>query len=195
MIHKKYFEIMKQFLRGYNKEIYGRELIKKVNISQKNIALTLNELEKEGILTQKTRGNIKHFLLNKNNSLIKRYLILAEIENSIIFLKKNLKINDIFEKIDKNNALICIFGSYAKGIQKKDSDLDIFIVGNVNEKELKKISDVYNINISIKKGDEQDFIELLKKNNPLINEILENHIIISGYEKFVNEVVNQKWQV
>ncbi len=193
MIHNKYFEILKQFLKGYNKEIYGRELIKKVNISQKNIALTLNELEKEGILIAKTRGNIKHFLLNKNNPFIKQYLNLAEIENSINFLKKNLKINEIFEKIDKNNTIICIFGSFAKGIQKKDSDLDIFIVGNVDERKLKKISDVYNINISIKKGDEKDFIELLKKNNPLMNEILENHIIISGYEKFVNEVLNQKW--
>ena len=52
MIHNKYYEIMKQFLGDYSRKIYGRELIDKVNISQKNIALTLN-----CTITSLTRGS------------------------------------------------------------------------------------------------------------------------------------------
>jgi len=184
---------MEHFLKGYNKEIYGRELVGKVKISQKNIALTLNELENEGVLSSKTKGNVKHYFLNKENPLIKKYLILFEIQNSIEFLKKNPKINHIFEKFVSIDNIICIFGSYAKGIQKKDSDLDLFIIGRFDEKEIKRIGDVYNIKISIKGGNYSDFIDSLKRNNLLMNEILDSHIIILGYEKFVNEVIKQKW--
>lgn len=193
MIHNKYFEVLKQFLRGYDKEVYGRELIGKVNISQKNIALTLNEMEREGILSSRAKGNLRYYFLNKANNLIKNYLFLAEVEQAIEFLKKNLKIKQIFEKIEKNNKIICIFGSYAKGIQKKDSDLDLFIVGNFDEKEFNKIGETYGLKISIKGGSKSDFISSLKNKNPLMNEILENHIILSGYEDFVNEVIEQKW--
>lgn len=183
---------MKHFLKGYNKEIYGRELIKKVNISQKNIALTLEELEKEGTLSSKTRGNTRYYSLNKLNPLCKRYILLAEVENSIKFLKNNPKISQILNKINKNQ-IICIFGSYAKETQKKDSDLDLFIVGKFDEKSIKELGKNYNLELSIKKGSKLDFIKLLKDNNPLMNEILENHIIISGYEEFIDEVTKQKW--
>lgn len=195
MIHNKYFEVMKQFLKGYNKEIYGRELVGKVKISQKNIALTLNELENEGILSSKIKGNLRHYSFNKQNPLIKYYLILFEIQKSIDFLGKNPKINQIFEKFDRNDIIICIFGSYAKDIQKKDSDLDLFIAGKLDEKEIKKIGETYKIDLSVKGGSYLDFVDLLKKNNPLMNEILENHILISGYEKFIDEVIKQKWQI
>ena len=196
MIHNKYYEIMKNFLSDYSREIYGRELVGKVSISQKNIALTLEELEKKGILSSKVRGNMRYFFLNKSNPLCKRYLVLIEIENSIEFLEKNPKINHILDKI--NNSLInsqigCIFGSYAKGNQKKDSDLDLFVVGKVNEKEIKKIGEDYNIEIDIKNGKKLDFINMLKNKNPLMNEILESHVLILGYEEFIEEVIKQKW--
>jgi len=192
MIHNKYDEIMKQFLGDYNRKIYGRELEKKVDVSQKNIALTLEELEKEGILSSKTSGNRRYFFLNKANLLFKKYLLLAEMQHSIEFLKQNPKINQIFERIGKGQ-IILVFGSYAKGIQKKESDLDLFIIGKLDEKEIKKTGRDYNLDISIKKGSKSDFIGLLKKKNPLIEEILENHILISGYEEFIRIVVEQKW--
>lgn len=193
MLHNKYFEIMKQFLKGYNKEVYGRNLIGKVKISQKNIALTLNELEKQRIISSKFVGNLKHFSLNKNNPLIKKYLLIAEIENSVKFMEDNPKINQIIEKIDKRGKIVCIFGSYAKGVQRRDSDLDLFIIGEYNEKEIKKIGELFNVEVNIRGGSIEDFLELIQKKNPLVKEIIENHIIASGYEEFVEEVTRQTW--
>ncbi|MFH1917680.1 MAG: nucleotidyltransferase domain-containing protein [Nanoarchaeota archaeon] len=193
MIHNKYYEIMRYFLAGYDKEVYGRELIKKVKISQKNIALTLDKLEKEGILSSKISGNIKYFSLNKKNSLIKSYLLLSEIEKSIEFFNKNPKIQQILGKIGNGEDIICIFGSYAKETQKKSSDLDLFIVGKFDENEIKAISKDYGIGISIKGGTKSNFVSSLKEKNPLMEEILENHIIFSGYEQFIGEVIKQRW--
>lgn len=193
MIHNKYFEIMKLFLRGYSKEIYGRELIKKVSISQKNIALTLDKLEKESILFSKMKGTSKYFFLNRENSLIQYYLVLAEVEQTIEFLKKYQKINQIIKKLNCENKIVCIFGSYARNLAKKDSDLDLFIVGNFDEREIKKIGENFGVKVSIKGGSKKDFVDSLKNKNSLMNEILEDHVIISGYEEFVKEVIKQKW--
>lgn len=184
---------MKLFLRGYSKEIYGRELIKKVSISQKNIALTLDKLEKESILFSKMKGTSKYFFLNRENSLIQYYLVLAEVEQTIEFLKKYQKINQIIKKLNCENKIVCIFGSYARNLAKKDSDLDLFIVGNFDEREIKKIGENFGVKVSIKGGSKKDFVDSLKNKNSLMNEILEDHVIISGYEEFVKEVIKQKW--
>lgn len=191
MLHNKYFEIYNFFLKSYNNEYYGRELAKKLKISQKNIALTLNDLEKEGILTSITKGNTKYFSLNKRNDLFKRYIHLAEVERSINFLKKHPKIAHIFK--GKKEGIICIFGSYAKEEQRQNSDLDILLIGSKQEKEITKQAKQFNLDISIKKGSKNDFKSMLKNKNPLINEIIENHIIITGFEEFIEEVT--KWLV
>lgn len=183
---------MKHFIKGYNKEIYGRELIGKVKLSQKNIALTLGELEKQGILISKTKGNVKHYFLNKTNTLIEKYIVLTEVQRAVEFLEVNKKIKEFFYKINVK-GIICVFGSYAKGIEKKDSDLDLFIIGDFNPDEIKKVGKSLGLEISIKSGTLKDFASSLKKEEPLLNEIIENHVIISGYERFVAEVIKQKW--
>ena len=92
MIHNKYFEILKHFLKDYNREIYGRELVGKVSLSQKNIALTLDEMQKKGILSSIKKGNMKYYFLNKKNKMIDKYLILGEVVESIDFFEKHLKL-------------------------------------------------------------------------------------------------------
>ena len=77
--------ILKQYLGDYNKEIYGRNIVNKVALSQKAIALTLDELEKEGILKSRKQGNIKYFKLNIPNPNTKDLLSSAEMLNKTIF--------------------------------------------------------------------------------------------------------------
>ena len=89
MLHNKYFEIMKEFLNGYNREIYGRELIGKIKISQKNISNTLVELEKEGVLKSSFSGNRRYYSLNFENFLLRDYLSFFEEGVKISFLKHN----------------------------------------------------------------------------------------------------------
>jgi len=193
MIHNKYLEIMKHFLRGYDKEIYGRELVNKVRVSQKNIALTLDSLEREGVLVSTIKGNIKSFSLNRENPFIKKYLLLFEVGRAIEFFNKNSKIQQILEKFEGGGKIICIFGSYAKGLQKKSSDLDLFVVGNFDEVEIQKIGKDYGIKISVKGGSKKDFVNSLREKNSLMGEIVENHVLVSGYESFIEEVLKQKW--
>ena len=147
MIHNKYFEIVKQFLGDYKRELYGRELIGKVKLSQKGIALALQELEKKSILKSRKEGNLKHYYLNFEYSEIKDILAIAEIMRKIEFLAKQRKIAHLFKADDR---IVGIFGSHAKGSQKEGSDIDVFIIGKRKEKDYGRGGKIFDLDISIK---------------------------------------------
>jgi len=189
MLHNKYFEIMKEFLKGYSEKIYGRGLIEKVSLSQKNIALTLKELEKEGILKSSDSGNRKYYELNKLNPLLAENLLLFENMKRLEFLNKNNKFIDFFREV--RGEILCVFGSYAKGRETKDSDLDLFLVGKADSLEIKKSAKKYGLNVQIFNLSFKDFSKMAKNKKEFFKEIMENHILIRGEELFLGEVA--KW--
>ncbi len=183
MLHNKYFEVLEKFLGDYNREIYGRELIGKVSLSQKSIALVLVDLERNGILKSKKKGNMKYFKLNLENSEIKDIIISVEFMRKLNFLKKHRKLANIFEKDDR---MVGVFGSYAKGIHGKDSDVDVFIIGNKKKLDYFEKGKKFNIDISVKYFSEIEFKKLLKEKNNLIKEMILDHVLIFKTEKFVD---------
>jgi uncharacterized protein len=181
-------QVLTLFTNGFNREYYIREVQRLVKISPRTSQLILEDLENKGILESKLRGKIKTYKLQLNETT-KRYLILVEQYKILSYLKNNNFIKEIIEKISPNiNGIGLIFGSYAKGIEKKDSDLDIFIAGEYNKEEIKKISKNYGLDISIKcypiktfeKNISQDF---------LLKEVLKNHILFSNTELFIQNVL------
>ena len=68
-----------------------------------------------------------------------------------------------------------IFGSYAKSIEKKDSDIDIYI--DTEDRKLREEVNRLDSRLSVKIGK-------YDKSNLLIKEIEKNHIIIKGVELF-----------
>ncbi|MEK6904066.1 MAG: nucleotidyltransferase domain-containing protein, partial [Nanoarchaeota archaeon] len=176
MLHNKHFEIIEQFLGNFNREIYGRELVRKVSLSQKAIALTLDELERGNILVSRRQGNIKYFRLNLENMEMKDILISVEISRKIIFLKKHRKLAHILKS---DTRIVGIFGSYARGTQKRDSDIDLFIIGERRKEDYDKKGRLFDLAISIKYFPEKKFIRLIKSKNNLCKEIIGSHIIIS----------------
>ena len=81
-----------------------------------------------------------------------------------------------------------VFGSYAKGIEKKDSDLDIFIAGDYNSEEIKKVSRNLGIDISVNCYPMETFEENITK-DILLKEILKNHIVFVNAEQFIQKVL------
>ena len=186
MLHNKYSEVLRQFLTDYGKELYGRGLIGKVPLSQKGIALALQELEKKGILKSKKEGNIKFYRLDLTSPEAKDTIILTEIANKIEFFKKHKKIAYILKKDER---VVGIFGSYAKGTEKTDSDIDIFIIGGKKKQDYDIQGKIYDLNISTVYFSEKEFWKLIKEKNNLCKEIINSHIIIFGIERFVNIIL------
>ncbi len=188
MLHSKYFEVMKFFLKDYSKEIYGRELVGKISLSQKAISLVLNELEEANILRSKPKGNIKYYSLNSFNPLIQEYISLFEKEKKIEFLEKYSKFIDLFNELDFD--CVVLFGSYANGSNTKDSDLDVLIIGKASSSELSKIGERYQVELHPFIFSKSAFSKAIKERSIFINEVLGNHLIFKGSNLFIREVLN-----
>jgi predicted nucleotidyltransferase len=187
MIHNKYLEVLERFSSLYSKEIYGRELIGKVCFSQKAISLILNDLEDSGILSSSSRGQTKYYSWNLMNPLINKYISFVEQWKAISFFEKHQKFIDLFSELDFE--LIVVFGSYAKGDYTKSSDLDLFIVGKMDKSKLTELENKYGIKIQVFEVSSKAFESYFSKLSGLNKEILENHIVVFGQDKFVGGVL------
>ncbi len=183
-------KILSLFTKGYNKEYYIREVEKLLNVSSRTALLTLAKLEKKGILELEAKGKIKIYSIRKS-TLSREFFLLTEQYKRIQFLEKNHLIKEVLEKADEfMQGLIIVFGSYAKGIQKNDSDLDLFIVGKYEEDKIKDIGKKYGIEINIKNYPMKIFEKEIH-DDFLLKEVTGNHILIKNAEGFVRRVV--KW--
>ncbi|MBU0979619.1 MAG: nucleotidyltransferase domain-containing protein [Nanoarchaeota archaeon] len=183
-------KILSLFTNGFNKEHYIRQVEKMLRISSRSALVNLDKLEKQGILESQTKGKIKAYRIR--DSLISREsFILTEQYKKLRFLHSNQVIKEIIEKSDNlMHGIVIIFGSYAKGIQKEDSDLDLFLIGRFEENSIKEIGIKYGIRINMKSYPKSLFLKEFHE-DILLKEILENHIIIKGTEEFVREA--KKW--
>jgi len=181
-------KVLSLFTNGFDREYYIREVEKILKISPRTSQLILEDLENKGVLESKTKGKIKSYKL-RINDLSKRYIIFVEQYKLILFMEKKLMIKEIIEKITPNiKGIGIIFGSYAKGLEKEDSDLDIFIAGTYKKEEIKKISVNLGVEISVKCYPVKTFKKNLNK-DVLLKELLKNHIAFINTEQFIQEAL------
>lgn len=176
------------------KECYLREIAKKTNKSTSTTSRQLNLLKNDGILNEKRVGKELFYSLNlKNNSALK-LCELVEIQKLESFYKRNSEmkiiLEDFLNKIkDENLVSAAVFGSVANESYAKDSDIDLILITNKRKEfteEIRNIHAEYGRDLSIVSMTKKEFRE--KKSEPLVREVIRNHLILYGYEHFVREV-------
>ena len=82
-------------------------------------------------------GKNKTYFL-KRSTEAKAYIFMVENYKLVQIIKKYPNLRSVFEKIQQDSRikLAILFGSYAKGTAKPDSDIDIFI--ETNDRKIKK---------------------------------------------------------
>jgi len=162
------------------KDMHGRELAKQLKTSLTRVQSVLSELRDINVLDYTAVGK-NHIYFIKKNLVAKSFVLNAENYKLANILRKNTELEPIFQDIIRQSRanLILLFGSYAKGNQKKDSDIDIYI-DTADQKIKADVQKVYGL-ISVKIG----------KFNPddlLIKEIMKNHAIIKGGEEYYEKI-------
>ncbi len=184
-------QVLSLFTNDFDKEYYIREVEKILKISPRTAQLILEDLEDKGVIESKIKGKIKAYKI-KISDLTKKYLVFVEQYKTIAFLEKNLIIKEIIEKITPHiEGIGIIFGSYAKKTEKKESDLDIFIAGEYEKKEIKRVSNNYGIEISVKCYPKKTFEKNINK-DILLKEIIKNHVIFINTEEFIQKVIKNR---
>lgn len=171
------FEIILRLIKG---ELHLRKLSDEIKIPHSTISRRIKELRKQSILDYNLEGKNNNYFLKKN-IITKKAVFMSENYKCIKILNKYPSLIPLFQDIIKtsNCEIIILFGSYAKGNINKNSDIDIYLeTTNINEKiKIEKINDL----ISVKIG-------ALNSNDLLIKEIIKNHVIINGVEKYYEKI-------
>ena len=156
------------------------EIAREQNLNQKSVANHLNKLESQSILTTHTQGKNKLFLFN-DQLLTFHFLCSIEHQRTIEFYKKHPKIKQLIRKLPQEGMLI-LFGSYAKDEQQATSDIDLLHINN-KKIDFSETIQKYSVSVDIKHYKTYT-------NDPLIREVIKNHIVLNGIEAFVRAIWN-----
>ncbi len=111
-------------------DFYVRELAALIAEDPGNLSRELKKLEAEGLYVSHVRGNSKFYSLNKN------YPLYDELKK-VIF--KTHGVAGALSKLVngfKDISVSFIYGSYAKDMENKASDVDLVVVGQVSHHKL-----------------------------------------------------------
>lgn len=189
MLNENIFKVLSLFVGNYQKEVYGREAARELGMNQKTVANVLLRLEKDNILKSKKEGRNKVYRLNHANPALMHILSMVEEEKAVRFRERSGLGRDFIEEILKSGSpLVVIFGSYANGTQKKNSDVDILALSPFDT-DLSDVQKFYKIKASVKEYTEEEFKDALKSGDFLITEILRKHVVLVGSDLFVKMVL------
>lgn len=180
-------KIIALYRYNYTAHIHLREIARETSVDVKSIQLQLKKLEKINVLSSATRGKNKEYSLNLGNIITKNYLIMAESFTAIIYLKKHFLIKKILEEVGgMADGVLALFGSFVKGGHTKESDVDLFVIGQkkIDRNVIMKASDLVNREINVKYSTKAQFQDGLQGRDPLIKEVAANHIILKGIDEF-----------
>ncbi len=186
-------EIIKLFRRDYFSQFYIREMAKLIGKSHVSLIPHLKSFEKDKILLSKNVGKSKVYSLNFENNQVREFLSLSEKKETLILLNKEFFIKKLYDEFLNLNLGGCLvlFGSYASLTNLKNSDIDLFYIGELKESEKNKIKNfgkIYHKEIHLIFMNLKQFRGQLSKQGTLVKEIIRNHIILYNHDIFINEV-------
>ncbi len=174
------------------------EIAKNLNEFYSFVHRIINRLTEEGVIIKNKIGKSYICSLNLENEKTLALLNLAEIEKRDEFYNKNKELKLILEDFVKSirlldkNAIVVLFGSYAKNAAIKKSDIDILIISKkINVEKLVRES-------YAKYGREINPIIMSKDNfkkqreSNIIKEITKNHYVLCNSEEFVRCVIKNE---
>ncbi len=190
-------KILECFYKNRNKEIYFSEILRQTGLTPNTTLKHLKNLQETGlILSIKKIGNT-FYKINSNNPQIysifsffdykKLNALPSERKRAIVKFLKEIKIK----------PLIClIFGSTSKGTFSKKSDIDILLVYDKKEVQNKKLKEdieaITGVKLQTLVIDLDYFKEqVLRQKDKVISHAIKTGFIITGFNYFYQEVLNE----
>jgi len=167
------------FIYNRKKEFFLNEIARNIGTSAGTAQRELNKLLKSDLILLSKKGNLNMYSLNA------RYSLLPEVESIVqktIGIEVELKEN--LGKV-KGIAFALLFGSYVRGGFKSDSDIDLFIIGDPDERKVyhavKNTEDMIGREINFHIASKKEFASG-SKSKAFYKEIIKSHIMICGDE-------------
>ena len=117
-------KILALFFLNPDQEYYFSEVVRLTGTRQGVIQRELKTLAEAGILNTEKRGRQKFYRTNKGNP------IFPDLRN-IVFKTFGIigQVKDALKPLEKRIEVAFVYGSFARGEEVADSDIDLFIIG------------------------------------------------------------------
>ncbi len=174
-------ELLGLFFNNPDDRFYLREIARHIGKDAAGIKRELDNLVKIGILAREKRGVQKYYYANKNSP------IFSEMKG-LIFKTTGVQgsIKAALSKL-KGVQTAFLYGSYARGSEKEDSNINLMVIGQVNITELNDVvmglEEKLERDIDYLVFDEQEYRKRKDSKDPFIREILKGKkIFLAGKE-------------
>lgn len=165
-------KILNYFFLNPDASLYVNELSEKLGLDKRNLVKKLKEIEEEGLLKSKSRGNLKLYSINRKYPLYNEY---KKIVLKTLGVEKRL--TDLLKEV-KGIKKVYIYGSYAEDKLSVHSDIDLLVIGSHKiialQKKLNSLQREIDREINAVNMDKSDFNERKKTGDPFVKGILEN---------------------
>lgn len=174
-------EILSLFIKGNLTRLYLRQISKMAKLPLKTTQNALSALEGMHILRSTVEGKNKYFSINFDNIQAKHYILQAEAYKTCMLLE-SYPLKMFVKSLDVDAPIIC-FGSFAKFKADKNSDLDLLIISDKEQKLPYHLLPYKPHPISLSK---ESFGKAIEINEPLIKEVMNSHVILNDHSFYVN---------
>jgi predicted nucleotidyltransferase len=174
-------ELLGLFFNNPEDRFYLREIARHIGKDAAGIKRELDKLVKIGLLAIEKRGVQKYYFANKNSP------IFSEMKG-LIFKTTGVQgsMKASLSRL-KGVKVAFIYGSYAKGAEKEDSNINLMVIGQANITELNDmvmgLEDKLKRDIDYLVFDEQEYRKRKDSKDPFIRELLKGKkIFLVGKE-------------
>jgi len=170
----------------------SKEIEDKSGLSHETTFRMLKGLVGKRYLVEKKIGKTNVYDLVKDRDLIYQVFVSYMTKKRLDFKEKHIllykRLYEFLNELNPEGSAV-IFGSYAKGTQTKNSDIDLLCV--TNRKDIQSIVQIfrtkYNINIQPVLVKNSDFKNIKKDNLQFWMDLIEYGIVLDGLDLFFKE--------
>lgn len=155
---------------------YVRELSTLTGIDPGNLSRELRGLEEQGILLSRHKGRVKLYSPNRGHALY------ADLKN-ILFKTEGIQaaLSQLVLS-QKGIETALIYGSYAKGNENKESDVDLLVIGKFDRDSftgrLRALESKLNKEINFTSYERDEFNKERKKDGSFLQLVMKEKIIL-----------------
>ena len=163
-------KVLTLLLLGGEGKYYVREIERRTGENINSVRRELANLEGAGIVLSSRVANLKYFSINRSNP------VYSELRS--MFLKTEGVAGLVRDRLARHGELkhAFIFGSFASGGEGPSSDVDLFLVGDVDDKtvarNVKEIEDFLGRQVNDVVMSAKEFEKRLRDKEPFVSRVM-----------------------
>ena len=182
-------ELFRLYFTNPDQKYYLRELERQLSIPVSMIRAELLRLEKDGIFSSSRQGNLTYYTLNRS------YPLFEELK-SIVFKTIGIQgeLRNILSSIKGIEAAF-IYGSFARKQETAQSDIDILIIGTIEQSALldriRELEHKIRREINYSVLTPKEFRGKIKEKGSFLGQVMKNPVIFLAGDKNVLRKISE----